>query len=250
MDFVSTTDFQSYWQQANENIQSSESGCHFGHYKAASFDRYLLAMHPANLTLAASTGVPLAHWGNGLMVLLKKVFGNIYIDKMRAICLLEANYNWLNKFVFAKQMMDKAFQGYIIPAEQFAKRGSQATEGVLTSGLFCDIARALHKTTPIESVDLANCYGAVARPIASIALQSFKVCKVIVAMMLYVVETMTWYLKTVFGQSKISFSGTAFDISMGLGQGNGASPPDFLAVCTLMIKVYHNLGHGVTVIRA
>ncbi len=45
------------------------------------------------------------------MVLLKKVFGNIYIDKMRAICLLEANYNWLNKFVFAKQMMDKAFRG-------------------------------------------------------------------------------------------------------------------------------------------
>ena len=106
------------------------------------------------------------------MVLLEKVFGNIYIDKMWAICLLEANYNWLNKFVFAKQMMDKAFQEDIIPAEQFAKRGSQATEGVLTSGLFCDIAWALHKTAAIESVDLANCYDAVAHPIASIALQS------------------------------------------------------------------------------
>jgi hypothetical protein len=98
------------------------------------------------------------------------VFGNIYIDKMRAICLLEANYNWLNKFVFAKQMMDKAFEGDIIPAEQFAKRGSQATKGVLTSGLFCNIAQALNKTTAIESVDLANCYDAVAHPIASIAL--------------------------------------------------------------------------------
>jgi hypothetical protein len=97
-------------------------------------------MHAAKLTLAASTGVPLAPWVNGLLVLLKKVFGNFYIDKMWAICLLEANYNWFNKFVFEKQMMDKAFQGDIIPAEQFAKRGSQATEVVLTSGLFCDIA--------------------------------------------------------------------------------------------------------------
>jgi hypothetical protein len=69
----------------------------------------------------------------------QKVFGNIYIDKMWAVCLLEADYNWLNKFVFAKQMMDKAFEGDVIPAEQFAKRGSQATEGVLTSGLFCNI---------------------------------------------------------------------------------------------------------------
>jgi hypothetical protein len=48
-------------------------------------------------------------------------------------------------------------------------------------------------------VDLANCYDAVAHLIASIALQSFKVYKVLVAMILYVLETMTWYLKTVFG---------------------------------------------------
>ncbi len=85
-----------------------ESGCHFGHYKAASYNQYLLVMHAAKLTLVASTGTPLACLGNRLMVLLEKVIGIIYIDKMREICLLEANYNWLNKFVFAKQMMDKA----------------------------------------------------------------------------------------------------------------------------------------------
>jgi hypothetical protein len=147
-----TTDFQSYWQHANQDIQSSKSVSHFRHYKTASFDRYLSAMRAAKLTLAASTGIPLARWGNGLTVLLEKVFGNIYIDKIRAICLLEADYNWIKKFMFAKQMKDKAFQGGIIPEEQFAKRGSQATEGVLTSGLFCDIAQALHKTTAIESV--------------------------------------------------------------------------------------------------
>jgi hypothetical protein len=193
LNFVLTTDFQSYWCHANEDIQSSKSGCHFGHYKSASVDCYLSAMHAAKLTLAASTGVPLACWGNGLTVLLKKVFGNICIEKMWEICLLEANYNWLNKFVFAKQMMDKTFQGDIIPAEQFTKRGSLATERVLTSGLFCDIAQALHKTVAIESLDLASCHDAVAHPIASIALQSFKVCKVMVAMMLYMLKTMTWY---------------------------------------------------------
>ncbi len=136
VDFVLTTDLYSYWQHANEDIQSSKSGCHFGHYQAASFGCYLSVMHTAKLTLAASTGIPLARWGNGLTVPLEKVFGNIYIDKMWAVCLLEATNNSLNKFVFAKQMMDKAFQGDIIPAEQFAKRGSQATEGILTLGLF------------------------------------------------------------------------------------------------------------------
>jgi hypothetical protein len=79
--FVSTTDFQSCWRHANEDIQSSESGCHFGHYKSASFDRYLSA-------IAASTGVPLARWGNRLTILLEKVFRSNYIDKMQEICSL------------------------------------------------------------------------------------------------------------------------------------------------------------------
>jgi hypothetical protein len=69
----------------------------------------------------------------------------------------------------------------------------------------------------IKSVDLTNCYDAVAHPITSDALQRFKVRKVMVAMLLYMLETMTWYLKTVFGQSKISFGGMALDLSMGLG---------------------------------
>jgi hypothetical protein len=92
-------------------------------------------------------------------------------------------------------------------------------------GLFCDIARALHKTSAIESVDLANCYDAMAHSIASIALQSFKVKKVMVAMVLYVLKTMQWFLKTAFGQSKTSFGGTKWDPLMGLGQGNTAAPP-------------------------
>ncbi len=88
---------------------------------------------------------------------------------------------------------------------------------MLASGLFCGVARALHKTSAIESVDLASCYDEVAHPIASIALQSFKVRKVMVAMMLYVLETMQWFLKTAFGQSEKSFGGTKWDPLMGLG---------------------------------
>ncbi len=76
-------------------------------------------------------------------------------------------------------------------------------------GLLCKIVRALHKTAAIESVDLANCYDALAHPIASIALQSFKVHKVMVAMMLYILKKMTWYLKTPLGQSEILFGENA-----------------------------------------
>ncbi len=121
---------------------------------------------------------------------------------------------------------------------------------MLASGLFCDIDRILHRTSAIESVHLANCYNAVTHPIASIALQSFKVRKVMVAMILYVLETIQWFLKTAFGQSGSLFGGTRWDPSMGLGQGNGVAPPGFLIVCTLMINVYHRQGHGAEFVGA
>jgi hypothetical protein len=78
VDFVTTTDFQSYWCYADKDIQSSESGYHFGNYKAESHDTYLKALHCTKLTLAAMTGISLASWGQGLTVLLEKVFRNIY----------------------------------------------------------------------------------------------------------------------------------------------------------------------------
>ena len=45
IDFVTPTDFRSFWCHTEEDIQSSESGCHFGHYKSASHDRYITALH-------------------------------------------------------------------------------------------------------------------------------------------------------------------------------------------------------------
>ncbi len=66
------------------------------------------------------------------MVFLEKVFKNIYIEKMQAICLLEADYNWLNKFVFVKQMIDKAFQGDIIPVCKSGITGNRESTNIRT----------------------------------------------------------------------------------------------------------------------
>ena len=83
--FVTGTQFSDWWLHANEDIQSSKSGAHFGHYKAAAEDQYLSALHAARINLALETGVPYERWGHGLTVLLEKEFGRIFMDKLRAI---------------------------------------------------------------------------------------------------------------------------------------------------------------------
>ena len=92
--FVTTKDFQDWWLTCDETTQSSKSGAHFSHYKAAAHDDYLSALHVAKLNLALASGKPLERWGHGLTVLLEKEFGSIYIDKLRAICLFEADFNF------------------------------------------------------------------------------------------------------------------------------------------------------------
>ena len=88
-----------------------------------------------------------------------------------------------------------------IPAEQFAKAGTQAAHGVLCKILFCDMVRALHITAGLPSVDLGNCYDAVAHPIASIAMQALKVPVLTIVLSLSVLQTMTFYLRTGYTES-------------------------------------------------
>jgi hypothetical protein len=47
---VSVYDFQDYWQGTNEAISSLFSHFYFGHYKAASFNNYLSALHATKLS--------------------------------------------------------------------------------------------------------------------------------------------------------------------------------------------------------
>jgi hypothetical protein len=52
---VSVLNFHCYWQGANKWISSSYSRLHFGHYKAASFDKDLSALHATKLSVCTNT---------------------------------------------------------------------------------------------------------------------------------------------------------------------------------------------------
>ena len=82
----------------------------------------------AKLNLALASGEPLEQWGHGLTVLLEKEFGSIYIDKLRAICLFEADFNWLQKLIFSKRMMSNAKEKGILPAKKMRSQAQVQTK--------------------------------------------------------------------------------------------------------------------------
>jgi hypothetical protein len=68
-----------------------------------------------------------------------------------------------------------------------------------------------------------------------------------VKVMLAVLQTMRFFLRTGYGDSERSYGGTLDDPLGGLGQGNGAAPPSFTAISTLLILAYVHMGHGVEI---
>eukprot|EP00956_Cyclotella_meneghiniana_P035079 scaffold111156_cov136-Cyclotella_meneghiniana.AAC.1 len=64
--WLTVPEFQDYWKKAKERTSSSYSGRHFGHYKAASKDDFLSALHTGNINLATHRGRPLDRWRKGV----------------------------------------------------------------------------------------------------------------------------------------------------------------------------------------
>ncbi len=135
---MTVEDFQHFWQTAKERTGSLYSCLYIGHHIAALFCPDLSSLHTAKLFICARNRVALSWWGRSLTVLLKKILGNVFVHRLRAICFLKADFNWWNKLIFAKRMMQHAVADVSIPQECFAENFSHCNYAVLTKQFFCD----------------------------------------------------------------------------------------------------------------
>jgi hypothetical protein len=214
---VSIEDYQEYWQRSDEAMSSSYSRGHRGHYKAASYIRDLSALQAAKLSACTKKGVPLARWGVGLTVLLEKACRNNLINKMCAICLLEVDFNWLNKLIYTRRMMNSALDKNLIPLECFFKKRSNCINTVMTKIMYCNESRTHHHPMIVLCNNFAGCYDRVALPVAAVALQSFGILIEAVRVLLLAMQTMRYFLRTEFGELLQSYGGSMEDRMEGFG---------------------------------
>jgi hypothetical protein len=138
-DWVKRQDFQKCWQTAWEANESSKSQLHFGHYKAGDSDNNIISeLHAASLNTIREIGVAPDRCRQSITVLLEKVFGVHRIDKLRAICFLEADFNWLNKLIFAHRLEQHCRKHGLVSPEQFAKSRTTCEEASLDKNLVCN----------------------------------------------------------------------------------------------------------------
>ena len=95
---------------------------HFGHNIAGASCDYISQFHTLRVSLALKKGIALERWSNGLSVMLEKTFGVRLVSKLRAILLMEADFNATNKEVYGVRMLDNARWYKLIPDKNLVNK--------------------------------------------------------------------------------------------------------------------------------
>ena len=94
------------WRRAKEKTSSSHSGFHFSHYIAGASSPLISHHHSWKASICSMYGFSLERWKQGLTCILEKIPGNCLVTKLRAIILMEADFNANNKIIFGERIME------------------------------------------------------------------------------------------------------------------------------------------------
>ena len=138
--------------------------------------------------------------------------------------------------------MANAREHDLLEPKIFAVADSSAPDATMAKVMFVNVNRTQHRNYAVASVDLGQCYDAVAHGFCSLALQAFGIPMKAVSLMLLTLQTMNFWLKTAFGEADIPFGGSLDDPCYGISQGAGRAPPSYSAVSTVAITAYKEKG--------
>ena len=241
---ITKEDYCNYWNKAREATSSSYSGLHFSHHKVAAKNPYLAEVNAFAVELAYASGYSYERWQAGLSAMLEKKAGVIRVDKLRAILLMEADFNFANKLIFGSRMVHTATRNGEIPPELFGSlQGKEAIEVAIGRRLTADLSRQRRTPLAMSSVDAQTCYDRMVHSVTSICCQRWRVPIWAITSMLTSIQLMKFYIRTGFGDSETYYGGGDGPVPFQGGcQGNGAAPALWLSISAILVMTLKRLG--------
>jgi hypothetical protein len=242
-------DFQYYWQRVREKTSSSISGIHFGHYKTATYSAILTDFFAQKIMMIAQCGCPPERWGHGLQVLLEKIASVVLVTKLRAILLMEGDFNYMNKWIFKHGAINKLYDLGYVPGDQYSQKKNMAEDARLNNRLTMDLSRQMRHPLATMSTDADKCYNQINHIIMSLLLLAIVGSIGSVVAMLFPTQTMKFSQQTARGDSNTFMGGRSKENPLqGLCQGNGAGPTCWLMLCSVLMHCYEHQGFGSRII--
>ena len=244
---VSLQDYKQFWKTCKEKTSSSFSGLHFGHYKACATNDYLASIQAKSIDLCFRTGIPLRRWSTGLTVMIEKLPGVTLVNKLRAILLMEADFNFGNRLIIGKKMVQGLEKKQFFPQDSFGSRNNLcAIEVPVCRALFFDVVRQRKYNAALGSYDAQSCYDRVVHSFTSMVCQAVGVPQNTIDCMLKAIQKMRYYVRTAFGDST-TFYDSGEEIFQGLCQGNGAAPALWLLISSFLLRYLKKKGCSINI---
>jgi hypothetical protein len=95
--------------------------------------------HAVRVSITLAHAIQLERWSRGLSVMLEKMLGVMLVNNLRAILLMEGDFNATNKMVYGVGMLKNVRDHNLMPEEIFSERNRMADDGTLCKTLFYDI---------------------------------------------------------------------------------------------------------------
>ena len=148
------------------------------------------------------------HWAKGLTVMIKKVKGDIRVDKLRALLLIEADFNSLNKLIFSIRIIKASEQHRRMSEEIFGSRNNlSAILVVVNRRLVTDTFRQKRRSGAIAGVDISQCYDCIVHSLSIILLKKEGVSLPSIMMMFGVIQSVLYFIRTTFSKSTDFYGG-------------------------------------------
>ena len=142
--------------------------------------------------------------------------------------------------------MRKAEQFQQLAKEQYGSRKShQAISQALNKRLTADIAMLCKISTIFCSQDAMSCYDRIAHAALAMGLRRQNLPETAIEMLITTIQKMVHRVRTVFGDSDLSYGGSEQTVSpQGIPQGNGMGPPGWGVISSPCLEVLRSKGFG------
>jgi hypothetical protein len=177
--------------------------------------------------------------------MLEKVAGVALVNKLRAILLMEANFKYMNKWIFGFEAINKMYALGYVAGDQYSQKEIMAEDAKMDKKLTMDISRQLCYPLTTMSADTDKCYDRINHIIMSLLLLAIVGSMGLVVAMLHPIQSMKFYQCTARGDSKTFMGGRGRDNPLqGLCQGNGAASACWLIISSVLAHCYQCKGFG------
>ena len=230
------------WKMMKERTSSHD--LHFRHFKAACEHKEHLFVHYIMAEIPFCTGFCPTCWKKATNVMILKKAGLFNIEKLRTLCLFQADHNHNNKFL-GQEAMKYTVKEENIAAEQYSVTGKKSISHALNKTLLFDNMRYQKASMSLTSCNLKSCYDRIVHSPAMMALRSVGVPKEPMISFFSSLQEVKYYTRTAYGLSEETFGGLEEGYTQkpqGSGQGNGAAPQIWAILSSKMFGILHDLG--------